>query len=211
MALPIGGVGILRQGAEHGAVLHVVAVDQGVALGPGGGDEEGAAGGVAAVEGPAEVVVPVVWGVHHRVVHRGARDGEPPRQVGVLVVEGRKLGEDAAVRLSRGLPGGLRRGGVAGGSPGGLRRGLLGLYGVDLVGQGLVGVVLPGGPEGVPGEHPPGDHEDQGQDQDQDDAQGLVHRDRPFFCGRPGRPGEKSANCSGNRPTGGHFPFLNRP
>ena len=82
---------VVHQVAEHIAVLHVVSVDDEI----GGGlvrvaallQEQAAGGGVFFVEIPVEVVLPIPFPLHDRVIDGGVLDAEPADHVRVLGVQ----------------------------------------------------------------------------------------------------------------------------
>ena len=69
MILPKLRLCIVQQGMEHGAVFHVVAVDQIVvpALNVASVQKRNAADGTALVKGPAQIVFRLLGRIHHRI------------------------------------------------------------------------------------------------------------------------------------------------
>ena len=86
MRLPEIFLGVVEQIRKHGAVLHVVAIDEPVAASCKTiGREKGhAALRAAAIEGTAQIMFRVIGCKHDRVVNVGSLYGNPPEKVRVL-------------------------------------------------------------------------------------------------------------------------------
>ena len=112
---------VLFQGAEHGAVIHVVAVDHGVEVrqvpGIAGLHEDGPHGAGPLPPGPAEVVV-VVRPLQEGVGDPGVGDQDPAQDVGVHLPQGGEVhggqGVGVGVHIGHGrvLGGGAAAAGV---------------------------------------------------------------------------------------------------
>ena len=116
----IGGVPVIAQACEHGAVVHVVAVDQGVliaeVLGVLAVDEDGAVGIHLAAEQVVKIGE-VILGLGNGVVDHGVGAVDPAGGFRVLGLEGGKVNADGGDlhRLLLLLPGGGGGFGRAGG------------------------------------------------------------------------------------------------
>ena len=93
----------LRQAAEHGAVAHMMAVDQrGAAV---GGTvavhEEHAALGIIAVEIHMEVGIVIAGSVHDGIVDHGVLDLQPAEEIGVALIQLIVLPQGAGLLVDR--------------------------------------------------------------------------------------------------------------
>ena len=92
MRLPEVRLQVIYQRLEHGAVHHVVAIqNQILALCLGSVptiQERGSTAGGIAVEIPAQVMFRVIWRVHDRVVDPRVWDGKPPHAIGIFRCQG---------------------------------------------------------------------------------------------------------------------------
>ena len=80
----------IHQRAEHGAVFHMMAVNNGVSAGwvegTSGIDKKHTADIIIAVEVLAQIVLRVIRGVHDGIVDIGAFNGKPADEILILIV-----------------------------------------------------------------------------------------------------------------------------